>query len=870
MSNNQPKKPARSSTNKRSSIGDAIERIKQQKQQLDSKENENLDKELDDCYIEIEDEQDLNDSDIHLQVEGPPHQDNNPFSTDDVESKPKQGLSSNGSQSSWLDRVKEKRKSSIRRNSLSKSQSEKQGKVSKFPALADNKWSSTMAINKDDQYNIRHSGNPFPKESDDDAKPTIKPSHSNEFGYPPEFSNNTLNLTRNPSLESNIKEPSKSTSIDIHSAESVNGPEKRPNKFLDLTVEPGNPIYTMICFSDGWFMIAIFCHVGMFAVLLSVAQKVISSSQFFVILILSVLVPLLLLSARFCVKRKSRKGLKYKETLLPEDEKDDVPPKAVYMLCLACILEGLALAIFAATSSGYSSVLGSNGFYTQDTMIQALRFASITLLAFHRIARPSNRVDPMRTMMELEVVSICWDALDGSTIFELIDGQILSNASLDSAQFLMAFWYLSVGVRMTMLFLTMLPPLEYGYKQVLFQPLQMSKQPTVDRTMQGLRIRSLVIIIMSFAEFYAAGFRINLWSLGQLNSLQQEMCLKNILFLSSVYTAYSMRVNTLKRDWNDREIGFGFYYPDREKQIVWLRLGFIVVYIIQGVILSVILINVTTEHQNVWVDNSPRSFIFPRRNFIIFPGISVVFISVLLLINLYAARVPAIFYNYNNMASSGAITYQNAILSVNISILVIALLAGYWSISYMIFKKEFTSSPGNYNAIHDPTISMVAMSTQIEGALDVLSCTQLLALASLPLPGSMRGAVVLFSMLELINAAQSFGLQVILSGGHDDTPMDLVKWKAFLRMFRGLIDFGTFVLRVVLWIQYNAVSSVFLIKNLYNLLNTVAQVERSVGLERYPKQTLFTEFVSPSDWYGMSKESWRIATRNTLAAQARA
>lgn len=142
-----------------------------------------------------------------------------------------------------------------------------------------------------------------------------------------------------------------------------------------------------------------------------------------------------------------------------------------------------------------------------------------------------------------------------------------------------------------------------------------------------------------------------------------------------------------------------------------------------------------------------------------------------------------------------------------------------------------------------------------------LSCTTLMAIATLHLPPSINGFCVIFSLLELLNAFQSFGLQILLSAGHDDTPRDLVKWKAFLRMFRGVIDFGCFILRVVLWIQYNALSSVFLIKNLYNLLNTIAQVERSYGIDKYPADTLFTEAVHPSMWYGMSKEEWRLAVR---------
>ena len=42
------------------------------------------------------------------------------------------------------------------------------------------------------------------------------------------------------------------------------------------------------------------------------------------------------------------------------------------------------------------------------------------------------------------------------------------------------------------------------------------------------------------------------------------------------------------------------------------------------------------------------------------------------------------------------------------------------SLTHPIPPHPHTKTTISYNAIHDPTISMVAMSTQIEGALDVL------------------------------------------------------------------------------------------------------------------------------------------------------
>ena len=84
---------------------------------------------------------------------------------------------------------------------------------------------------------------------------------------------------------------------------------------------------------------------------------------------------------------------------------------------------------------------------------------------------------------------MCWDAIDGSTVFELLDGSDIGGSVATAARALMALWYLSVGVRMALMFLTHLKPTAYLYSAVVTYPLQLSPQPTVDRTLQALRLR---------------------------------------------------------------------------------------------------------------------------------------------------------------------------------------------------------------------------------------------------------------------------------------------------------------------------------------------------------------------------------------------
>jgi hypothetical protein len=89
----------------------------------------------------------------------------------------------------------------------------------------------------------------------------------------------------------------------------------------------------------------------------------------------------------------------------------------------------------------------------------------------------------------LEVISICWDAIDGSTLFEILDLSTININTANATRFLMAFWYLSVGIRMAIIFLTQATPSSRGYQLVLAPPLALAPQPTVDRTFQGLRLR---------------------------------------------------------------------------------------------------------------------------------------------------------------------------------------------------------------------------------------------------------------------------------------------------------------------------------------------------------------------------------------------
>ena len=190
-------------------------------------------------------------------------------------------------------------------------------------------------------------------------------------------------------------------------------------------------------------------------------------------------------------------------------------------------------------------------------------------------------------------MSVCWDALDGSSLFELYQEQDLSESFSQAVKSLMIFWYLSVGVRLAMMFSAHLNPNSYLSGMLMSQPKSFSQDPTVDRSLQGMRLRSVVTLVMAVAEFFALSLRITLWIRGTLSAVQQEMMIKNFLFLGAVGTAVGTFGRVSKKSWNSRYILGIIKKPSRLTQMRILHCIFPISYVIVGSMLSAYLIHTT-------------------------------------------------------------------------------------------------------------------------------------------------------------------------------------------------------------------------------------------------------------------------------------
>lgn len=178
--------------------------------------------------------------------------------------------------------------------------------------------------------------------------------------------------------------------------------------------DDGDDVYHAIHFGTFWMWITIFLHVIQFCFLLGIGSSSLHPAALAILLLVVLTVPVLLLVARYKTRRAHVKSMWSSDSLSVDQETDVVPNEAIYLLSVAALLEGLACAIYPVSSASSQNIasnddgaddqqddLSGAGFNSFQTLGQILSFASITFYAFHRIIRPANRLDPLRTILEV-------------------------------------------------------------------------------------------------------------------------------------------------------------------------------------------------------------------------------------------------------------------------------------------------------------------------------------------------------------------------------------------------------------------------------------------------------------------------------------
>ena len=168
-----------------------------------------------------------------------------------------------------------------------------------------------------------------------------------------------------------------------------------------------NLMYHKNRMSEPWLYTAVLVHITQFGLLLTLGYTALPTAALVVLIFFVVLISILILYSRKLVKKNRRregttlfrKKIEGRDQRTPDEETDMIPQGAIYCLALASVLEGCTFALYTVLLAGNDHVVSAAN---RQIILETLRFASITLLAFHRILRPANRVDPMRTVLEVK------------------------------------------------------------------------------------------------------------------------------------------------------------------------------------------------------------------------------------------------------------------------------------------------------------------------------------------------------------------------------------------------------------------------------------------------------------------------------------
>jgi hypothetical protein len=102
---------------------------------------------------------------------------------------------------------------------------------------------------------------------------------------------------------------------------------------------------------------------------------------------------------------------------------------------------------------------------------------------------------------------------------------------------------------------------------------------------------------------------------------------------------------------------------------------------------------------NVHKQNTQRQrrfWVYPQASFSLFPGKLGFRLSVLMIISMYAFRLPGLYFSaskLNALPPDPLLSFYSALFIVNLSTVTIFCFAMFWSVAILLFHADFTACP---------------------------------------------------------------------------------------------------------------------------------------------------------------------------------
>eukprot|EP01084_Bolivina_argentea_P196780 337322_1 len=550
---------------------------------------------------------------------------------------------------------------------------------------------------------------------------------------------------------------------------------------------------------------------------------------------------------------------------------------SIYSLILAVLSFCFGLITFQLVSLRYYKSLNESDFISINTLLQLIRWSSIQLYCLNRIVRPLSIFDPLRTIFDLDVVDICLDSLDAAALFQILITETLNQVDYINTltKVTIILWMLSVSIRLALLYLVHLPSTSLIWKILLpnrsfytfmaywfsmnkrFEAQSISDNTGyISRVLFALRFRALQHLLMIPCEIMAIIVRILLFCHGHVQYEQAELIFKNFTGLWKTYRTFHLYQQQFKSNNETKSDGIfqicvSWLYCkciSLQSSIIFWYFIFISSYIAFCAVLNYYL-SIAIESWIVYFFSVfdililvPFILYFkdtyalellgnPKRS------LHLVFVMLLLELNIGCYRIPVYYYKYSQFSQNGIQSFES--LTYALMMAVLPYYAFHRTISYWFLKNHLSWNSGK---VEDPSYALTSQAACSEGVLDILSCSAFLMMAvDDNLNGGMQRTCVAFSILELLNGGFCFAASAMIChwNQHANAMIRVISWS---RAIRFIIDTGAFIARMIVWLKFGVIGSVFMIKNIYHIIHCVASMRRAVGLDDFDRINTFQLF----------------------------
>jgi hypothetical protein len=623
-------------------------------------------------------------------------------------------------------------------------------------------------------------------------------------------------------------------------------------------------------FAKGWFLLSLLgvptvaagvCAALSYSNLPKVTGWIVAST---VILLACASVGFLLRAYRRHIKIRSPPWWSRKAISSVVEETDDVSTEAVTALIWAA---GALCMLLSAFTLFLLPRLGGLGGDALGWATATFYVAGITFYAFHRILRPADRYDPLRTILELEAVEVCMDAVDMAACFSLgvAAAQAGHDALATAALVVTVVWIQGSGLRIAILYLAHVP-MRRLYCGLSSRP--ESRQARANngtprdcpryllRSGAALRLRALTNGVFVAGEVASLGVRGTFAlrdGLGGLSGTDTDLALKNLACIARACAVLGLAWQRGREGREGRE-GDGRAatvvqrcHPQRLRVYAGF-LSFVVLYGALMTRLSTLGLAAGPGggwHYVMWAHAAVDALVLL---FVLgFLGLSLpcsdalgghdlIFelrwklpIAMLACVaNFALLHVPSLYFELP--ATHWPTSLTSPVLSTLLFSAAGFVLFADFSTQAILWCHR--PSDGRSAELHEPDVKLVSQAAFAEAVMDVLSAIAFFQLDATAWGTPTRVLIVVAISLELFSAALALLFPSICADNNVE-PSQRAETLAQTRGLHLLADLVAFGVRVGLLVGYG-VSSVLMIKNLYHVLHALVAIERTARC-KYPR-----------------------------------